>query len=185
MAAKQPVKLPKRIVITDMIVRHYHHTEGHSGPHHVLSQHYWIVNGLSAVKRILNKCIECRKQSAPLGEHLMAQLPEDRLQGDEPPFTYVGIDYFGPFLVKQGRSKVKRYGCIFTCLTSRAIHLEVAHTLETDSFLAVLLRFMSSRGSPKVIRSVNGTNSTWGQRELAESIRNWNQQKISNFLLRK
>ena len=72
----------------------------------------------------------------------------------------MGIDYFGPFLVKQGRSEVKRYGCIFTCLTSRAIHLEVAHTLETDSFLAALLRFMSRRGSPKVIRSDNGTNLT-------------------------
>ena len=93
-AAKQPVILPKRSVITDMIVRHYHHTEWHSGPHDVLSKirhHYWIVNGLSAVKHIFYKCIECRKQSALLGEQLMAQLPEHRLQDDEPHLHMWGL----------------------------------------------------------------------------------------------
>jgi hypothetical protein len=60
----------------------------------------------------------------------MANLPKERLQADDPPFTRIGIDFFGPFEVKLGRSVVKRYGVIFTCLNIRAIHLELAHSLE-------------------------------------------------------
>jgi len=53
----------------------------------------------------------------------------------DPPFTHLGVDYFGPLFVKQGRSQVKRYGSLFTCLTMRAVYIEVAHTLEADSFI--------------------------------------------------
>ena len=56
----------------------------------------------------------------------MADLPAERVTPDKPPFTYTGVDFFGPFLVKRGRSEMKIYGCVFTCLASRAVHLEVA-----------------------------------------------------------
>ena len=73
----------------------------------------------------------------------MAPFPQARLAPKEPPFTNVGFDYFGPLLVKQGRSQVKRYGCLFTCLTMRAVHIEVAHTLEAVSFICAHQRFVS------------------------------------------
>ena len=63
----------------------------------------------------------------------MAKLPEERISPHEPPFMYVGVDYFGPIEVKQRRSRVKRWGCLFACLTVRAIHVEAAHSLNTDS----------------------------------------------------
>ena len=88
----------------------------------------------------------------------MADLPEDRLTPEKPPFSFVGIDYFGPLEVKQGRSRVKRYGCLFTCLRTRAIHIEIAHSLGTDSMVNALRRFISIRGCPKRIRSDQGTN---------------------------
>ena len=64
----------------------------------------------------------------------MADLPKERLS-EEPPFMYCGVDLFGLFLVKDGRKEVKRYGALYTCLSSRTIHMEVVHSLSTDSFI--------------------------------------------------
>ena len=91
-------------------------------------------------------------------KELMADLPLGRLQVNEPLFSHVRIDYFVPFLVKQGQSQVKRYGCIFPCLSMCTVHLEVAHNLTTDSFLQALRRFISRRGRPQQIYSDNGKN---------------------------
>ena len=68
----------------------------------------------------------------------MADLPSDRMQ-ETLPFTYCAVDYFGPFYIKKKRKELKRCGCLFTCLTSRAVHIEISNTLETDSFIMALL----------------------------------------------
>ncbi|XP_013888252.1 uncharacterized protein LOC106535729 [Austrofundulus limnaeus] len=113
----------------------------------------------------------------------MANLPADHVTPSQPPFTSVGVDYFGPINIKRGRSEVKRYGCLFTCLTTRAIHLEVAHTLDTDSFINALQRFMARRGTPLLIRSDNGMNFVGARHELQKALDEWNQQKIEKHLL--
>ena len=81
----------------------------------------------------------------------MADLPEDLITPGKPPFSYVGIDFFGALYVKRGRSEVKRYGCIFTCLSIRAIHIEITNSLDTSSFLNALRRFIARRGRPGAI----------------------------------
>ena len=88
----------------------------------------------------------------------MAELPKIRATPYEPPFTFTGIDYFGPLQVKRGRGTAKRYGCIFVCMTSRVVHLELAKSLETDAFIMVLRQFLNTRGSVKQLRSDNGSN---------------------------
>jgi hypothetical protein len=103
--------------------------------------------------------------------------------GDEPPFTRTGVDFFGPFLVKSGRSSVARYGCLFTCLESRAIHIEVAFSLDASSFINCLQRFICRRGKIKVVRCDNGTNFVGAARELREAIMSLDGQKIEQFLL--
>ena len=113
----------------------------------------------------------------------MANLPSDRVTPDKPPFTFVGIDCFGPFSVKRGRSLVKRYGIIFTCLTIRAVHIEVIHSMNTDSFVDSLRRFIARRGKPEIIRSDNGINFTSGEKEIREAILQWNQRNIHEFLV--
>jgi len=115
----------------------------------------------------------------------MADLPSERVAPSEPPFTFVGVDFFGPFFVKVGRSQVKRYGCIFTCMAVRAVHIEVAHSMETDSFINALQRFICRRGQPKEIRSDNGTNFVGGERELREAVAEWNKSKMYEFMRQK
>lgn len=112
----------------------------------------------------------------------MADLPRDRVLPDDPPFTNCGVDYFGPFEIKRGRSTVKRYGVIFTCLTTRAIHLEMAASLDTDSFIHALRRFIARRGQIKILRSDNGTNFIGAERELKRAIAEWNVSKIEDHL---
>ena len=99
----------------------------------------------------------------------MADLPKDRLT-PALPFTYVSVDYFGPFTTKQGRKKHKRYGALFTCLVSRVVHIEIANPLETDSFLNALRRFITRRGPVREIRCDNGTNFVGAERELREAL---------------
>ena len=115
----------------------------------------------------------------------MASLPQDRVSPSEPPFSHVGVDCFGPFNVRRGRGTAKRYCVLFTCLSIRAIHIEVVHSLDTDSFINALRRFIARRGQPLHMRSDNGGNFVKGEKELREAIREWNQLKIHEFLLAK
>ena len=101
---------------------------------------------------------------------MMASLPEVRITPLNPPFTFVGVDYFGPFMVTQGRSHGKRYGCLFTCLSMRAVHIEVAHSLDAESFLCSFIRFISRRSQPSEVCSDNGTNFTAAHSALEEEF---------------
>ena len=186
---RHPVIIPYKHHVTDLIIKQCHESLGHMGQESVLSslrETFWIVKGRSAVRRVIGRCMNCQRQrKACPGEQFMASLPEDRLIPDKPPFTYVGIDYFGPLEVKQGRSRVKRYGCLFTCLTTRAVHIEIAHSLDTDSMINALRRFISVRGYPEKIRSDRGSNFTKADKELKEAIEGWNEHKINNFCRQK
>lgn len=95
----------------------------------------------------------------------MADLPKERVLPGASPFTHVGVDYFGPLYVRQGRSNVKHYGCLFTCLVMRAVHIEITNSLDTDGFINALRRFINLRGKPETIYSDNGTKfQSWRKR---------------------
>ena len=81
--------------------------------------------------------VSCAKDKSSSGHQIMSELPTERVSDGHPPFCFAGVDYFGPLFVKQGRSHVKRYGCLFTCSTVRAVHIEIVHSL-TDSFIDAL-----------------------------------------------
>ena len=182
---KHPIILPNNSHLTNLFIQKHHLEVGHSGAGHTwtsLRQEYWIIKGSSAVRRVINNCILCKKRNASACKQLMADLPQGRLQYDTPCFSHVGIDYFGPLLVKQGRSQVKRYGCLFTCLTMRAIHIEIAHGLDNNSFLNALRRFISRRSNPTHLYSDNGTNFVGAERVLRDSIQDLDQRKVNEFL---
>ena len=108
----------------------------------------------------------------------MAPLPADRVNTEHPPFHATGIDFFGPMNVRINRSSVKRWGVIFTCMSCRAVHIELSHSLNTDSFLAAFSRFTSRRGTPRTIYSDNGTNLTSAEKELRELIEQLEEDQI-------
>ena len=135
------------------------------------------------VRKLLANCFSCRRRQAPVCSQKMADLPRERVTPGQPPFSHVGIDYFGPFMVTQGRSLVKRYGCIFACLTVRAAHIEIAHSLDTDSFINALRRFIARSGKPVLVRTDNRTNFVSGEKELRTCIKKWNRQRIHEYLL--
>ena len=111
----------------------------------------------------------------------MADLPQCRAAINEPPFSHCGVDLFGPVLVKQGRKRLKRWVCLFTCLTVRCVHLEVVEDCETDSFINALRRFTNRRGCPTKMYSDNGTNFKGASSELKEFVQRMDQKKIVDF----
>ena len=112
----------------------------------------------------------------------MADLSPGRPQTEKPPFILVGVDYFGPLVVRRGRAGMKCYGCLFICLIMRAVHIEIAHSLNTDSFINALRRIVCRRGTPQRIYSDNGTNFVGVNKILRESLRSWNKVQIDDYL---
>ena len=186
--SRHQIILPNNDHVSNLIIEYYHLISGHSGKDYVLSllrERFWVVKVSSAVRRVLSKCVVCRRRQGPVCGQKMADLSVDRLTPEQPPFTAVGVDYFGPFQARRGQTYAKRYGLIFTCLAIRAVHIEVAFSLDTDPFLLALRRFISRRGQVKEIRSDNSTNFKGGEKELRESISAWNQEKIHEELMQR
>ena len=104
----------------------------------------------------------------------MGDLPSERLT-QEPPFIYCGIDIFGPFLVKDGHKQRKYYGTIFTCMSSREVHIETTNSMSTDSFMLALRRCM--------IHADNRTNFVGANNKLRKAFNEMNHTKINNFLM--
>ncbi|XP_028425847.1 uncharacterized protein LOC114549652 [Perca flavescens] len=114
----------------------------------------------------------------------MADLPPNRVD-PSPPFSFCGMDCFGPFLTKQGRKEHKRYGLIFTCLSSRAIHIEILEDLTTDAFINALRCFIAIRGAVRQIRSDRGTNFVGAKNELTKAFKEVDKDRLTSYLAEK
>ena len=186
--AKHPIILPHDSPVVLLMVRWMHQTTGHCGRNHLLSElrrNYWIVRGNAPVKSVVRSCVTCRRLSGRATTQLMADLPEERTCPGQPAFTYTGTDCFGPFLVKQGRSTVKRWGAIFTCMTSRAVHVEVLESMEADAFINALRRFLARRGPVRKMWSDNGSNLVATEKELREELSKLDPSKIEREMTKK
>ena len=185
---KHPIILPYKDHVTDLIINEVHVRVGQMGRMYVLNElmrEYWVMKGNAAVRRVLNDCVQCKRTKAKVLEQQMAELPNDRVVGEGPPFLVTGVDCFGPFMVKRGRAHVKRWGVLFTCLRIRAIHLEVAADLTTDSFMNALSRFLARRGQVKKIRCDRGSNFVGAKNILEDNWKQLNTDKIRKDLVGK
>ena len=182
---KHPLLLPKNHPMTTMILEWCHQKTAHGGRGMTLSgmrsRGFWIIKANSAVRSLLNQCVPCRRLRSSSNQQIMADLPEKRTT-EVPPFTHCGVNMFGPFLVKERRSYLKNYAALFTCFSSRAIHIESTSSLETDTFIMSLRRFLSRRGNARSITSDNGTNFVGASNELRKALEEMDNAKIQTFL---
>ena len=147
----------------------------------IRSNGIWVLSLSSAVSSLIHKCVKCRRQRRPLEDQKMANLPMDRVE-PSPPFTYCGMDCFGPFMIKEDRREMKKYAVIFTCMNSCAVHIEVLDDMTTDAFLNVLRCFTAIRGPVHQLRSDQGSNLVGARNELAAAIKEMNVNKIASHL---
>jgi hypothetical protein len=172
---KHPVLIPKNHNVTEAIIRHFHVKNLHSGTQSTLAsirQQYWPIAGRNKIKQIIHKCISCFRAKPIIAQQKMGDLPVKRLEPARP-FINSGLDYCGPILIKthRGRGKqktIKSYVCLFICLSTKAIHIELVSDLTADTFLDALKRFVSRRGTVKSIISDNATNFIKANKDLID-----------------
>ena len=138
----------------------------------VINKRFWVKGARSTIRRYLKECSSCKRKMAKGNDQIMAPLPSFRVTQPSRPFTNVAVDYAGPLEIKVGRGnkREKRYICVFSCLQTRAVHLEVASNLETDAFLRVFTRMIGRRGRPRLIISDNGTNFVGALRAMKDAV---------------
>ena len=180
---KEPYIIPHTHPLALLIARDCHDIS-HSGREWTLGiirKKYWITRARKIIAKVSRDCSMCKLLFATPPQQKMADLPPARLTFDRPAFAMTGVDCFGPFLVRCRRSEVKRYGCIFSCFNTRAIHIEILPNLDTDSFINGLRRFVSRRGVPEELWSDNGTNFRGASNELSRSFKSLDQEKIHHY----
>ena len=154
---RNPILLPRNHPLVYLLLQHMHETSRHCGYKrlmHEARRKFWIIGLCRMAKYLTNKCIVCQKlRKRPLGQ-IMGQIPILRVATRFPPFTNTAIDMFGPFHIKLSRKTLKEAQVIiFTCMTTRAVHLELVSDKSSDTFLLAFRRFASLRGHPNTCRS--------------------------------
>lgn len=160
-ATVHPIVLDSHHPDTQLLIKDYDSRLHHPGPERVfaeLRRRVWILRGREAIKKHQRACLECCKWRSKPATQQMVDLPPPRLRLYKPAFFSAGMDCFGPFVVKWGRRTEKRWGLLFKCLTTCAVHIEVLTSMESDSFLMALRRFIGRRGQPAELYSDQGTN---------------------------
>ena len=158
LGAKYPILLPNQSHFTTLLLNYYHVINLHAGVNHTLNycrSKFWIIKGRQKIKKCLNKCVKCKRyQARPISMPSVAPLPNFRVQASTP-FQVAGVDYTGHFNVKYRDTTCKVYICLFTCMSTRAIHLELVESGNTESFLYAFRRFVSKKSCPSLIMSDN------------------------------
>ena len=162
-SSKCPVLVPPGEHLTNLFIRKAHRYNLHGGVQETLAtirQQFWIPKGRQAVRKVIRKCIICRKVEGRTCIYPgPPSLPLHRVVLNRP-FENVGVDYSGPIVITKTEDNEPRkvYICLFTCTATRAVHLDVALDMTAESFLGILRRFCSTWSVPKQIISDNGSN---------------------------
>ncbi|XP_063766006.1 uncharacterized protein LOC134882305 [Eleginops maclovinus] len=170
---QHPIVLDPSHPLSKLIIKRYDQDLHHPGPERVFAEirrRFWILRGRQAIRKFQHSCPECRKWRGTPEVPRMADLPPSSLRLYKPAFYSTGIDCFGPFQIRVGRRNEKRWGILYKCLTTKAVYIDLLASIDSDSFLMSLRRFVSRRGKPHEILCDNGTNFKGGDTELKEAF---------------
>ena len=168
-----PILLPQDDYFTELIIRDIHTDTLHAGTSQTLSsirQSYWIPQGRITVRKILKRCVICMKiEGGPYKTARFPDFPAERVRKAKP-FSYSGVDYFGPLYVRDHDDIVKVWISLFTCMSVRAVHMEVARDMTAEQFLHCFRRFTSRRGTPQMMYSDNAPHFKLVNKTLEQAI---------------
>ena len=183
---KHPILLAKNSHLSMLIIKYCHERAYHQGRGFTIgeirSTGYWIVGVTRLVASFIFRCTQCRRLRSKPQVQKMADLPTDRVEPCAP-FTNIAIDVFGPFTVTERRKEIKRYGLLFVCQASRAIHIEVLDDMTTDAFINGLRCFIAIRGTVCMIRCDQGSNFVGASHELKKAFEEINPKKVISTLV--
>lgn len=171
---KHPLLLAERHLLTKLIFESEHRRLLHAGPQLLLAsvrERYWPIGGRNLAKTVVHKCVTCYRAKPVMLTQEMGNLPKHRLMAMYP-FFAVGVDYAGPFFVRNSKGRgiktSKCYISLFVCFATKALHLEPVTDLTTESFISTLRRFIARREKPTHIYSDNGSNYVGASSKLRE-----------------
>lgn len=174
---QHPIILCSKHKLCQLLFDKYHKTLFHAGPQLLLAtirHNYWPLGGRLLAKKTVHSCIKCCRLKAETVQPIMGHLPTQRVQL-EFPFLETGVDYAGPMLIADRKGRgcrlIKSYICIFVCLATKAVHLELVSDMTKEAFIAALNRFIARRGKPQNIFSDNGTTFVGAFNELANILK--------------
>lgn len=172
-----PIILPRDREVVNKLLYKIHADNGHAGAattNHICRKSYWVLQGGAAARSVVTQCFTCKRRFKPAEFQKMAMHPRARCTPAYP-FEATGVDLAGPYSLRSnaGRTTVKRWLALFTCLRCRAVHVEVVDKLNKESFLCALVRFHARRNALRTLWSDNGTNFVGAQRELKECLQEW------------
>ncbi|XP_045462033.1 uncharacterized protein LOC123672092 [Harmonia axyridis] len=184
---KHPILLHNKHKLTEIILIEEHKRLLHCGPQQLLysiREEFWPLSGRNLVRAIVYKCVTCFKAKPRAFQYVMGNLPVSRVN-EYLPFFNTGLDFCGHFMIKDRKTRnyktLKAYVCVFVCMTTKALHLELVTSLTSEAFLAVFKRFVARRGRPLHLFSDNGTTFIGANSEIQSFLKK-NNAKISDSL---
>lgn len=177
-----PIIIPREHHVTKLIIAHNHDKTKHQGKgftiNEIRSSGFWIPGMSRTVASFICPC--CRLRRPAEGQRIN-DLPAERIE-PSPPFTYCGMNCFGPLVTTEGRKQHKWYGLLFTCFCSRAVHFEMVEYLSTDTCINGLRCFIAVRGTVRQIQCDQGTNFVGVKNEFKADLQELDTQRLSTFL---
>nr|XP_022305787.1 uncharacterized protein LOC111112553 [Crassostrea virginica] len=187
---KHPLLIPGKHHIAKLLISQVHEDIQHQGRHltegSLRAAGYWVTGAKRLISLHVHKCVPCRKLRRPLELQKMSDLPPDRLEPG-PPFSNVGVDVFGPWNImtrrtRGGSAQSKRWAVMFSCLTTRAVHIELIEEMSSSALINAVRRFVAIRGEVKIFRSDRGTNFIGATDDLRIDAVNVEDGELRNYL---